>query len=91
MSLGRAIPESRPCSSLHQCEARGERRPKVPGAAHRIGLQEVVRPHAPAHEPAEERLERRRVVVDAAQEHGLVHHRKARVDEPRARARACSG
>ncbi len=54
--------------------------------AHRIGLEQVVRPHARADEPAEERREDVRVVVHACEEHALVHHREARVDQAHAHA-----
>ena len=60
------------------------------GAAHGVGLQEVVRPHARPHQAAEERLERRGVVVDAGEQHGLVHHREARVGEARRTPRRAS-
>ena len=53
----------------------------MPGAADRIGLEQVVGAHARPHEPAKERLEGALVVVDAREQDRLVIDRKARVGE----------
>ena len=55
-------------------------------AFHGIGLQEVVRTDAGANEAAKQRLEDRRVVVDARQKDRLIHHREACVGERLARS-----
>ena len=58
MNFGRAIPGEPPLQFPHQPKPGIDGRAQVPGAAHRIGLQQVVGPHPRAHEPSKERLER---------------------------------
>ena len=70
---------------------RRERGPEVAGAAHRIHLEQVVGAHAPADQPAEQRLEHGGVVVHAAEQHRLVHHREAGVGERGTHARSACG
>ena len=52
----------------------------MPGAESRV--VQVVGLDPRLDEAAHQRLERRRVVVDAGQQHGLAHHRHAGVDDP---------
>jgi hypothetical protein len=73
--------------ALHDLDALRDRRPEVLRAADRVALVEVVRPHAHLHETVAERLDRRHVVVDAAQQHRLIVERNAGAQEPIARAR----
>jgi hypothetical protein len=53
-------------------------------ALDRVALVEVVRPHADLQELVEQLPERRDVVVDAFQEHGLAAERDAGVGKPAA-------
>ena len=78
------MPVSRPCrrSRISTPLARGVRRWPVPRTG--SAWSEIVRAHPGADEPAEQRLEDVRVVVDAGEEDRLVHHREAAVREARA-------
>ena len=57
----------------------------MPGAADWVHLQEIVGSNPRSDQASKKRLERIGLVVDAAKQHGLIHHRQARVRESRAR------
>ncbi|MPN00363.1 hypothetical protein SDC9_147557 [bioreactor metagenome] len=59
----------------------------MPYAAAQIALIEVIRAHAHLHEPQKQPFHRLRIVIDPAQEHGLISKRDARIHERGAGAR----
>ena len=74
---GRATPER-----AHDLHTFLNRRAERGGAADELGLVEIIRPHAHPHEALAERLHCLHVVIDAAQQHGLVAHRHTGLQKP---------
>jgi hypothetical protein len=62
-----------------------ERHAEMRGAGREIGVMEVVGFHARTHQRPEQRFERRRVVVDALEQHRLRQHRDSGIDDARDR------
>ena len=90
--IGRLRQPAQPAAQrLHQGLAALDRNPEMPGAAHQVGMVQVVGLYARAHQGAHQRVQGLDVVVDAGQQHRLAHQRNAGVGQPRqgrARARA---